>query len=101
MPDANRQPEAHESENLSATADAVSQSLTEVRRYLAGRAELADALEALRHLEYVCAQPVRGAIAQLRRCLFWRDDGERNETALDCLALIGGWMSRYNERGVQ
>ena len=69
-------------------------SLLTLRLYLDGQSRTYEVLEALRHLEYVCGQPVKRATTQFRRCLFWEDESARNEVALECLIEIGGWINR-------
>jgi hypothetical protein len=69
-------------------------SLMTLRRYLDGQARSCDVLEALRHLEYVCGQPVKGATTEFRRCLCWEGESARNEVARQCLIEIGGWVGR-------
>jgi hypothetical protein len=69
-------------------------SLLVLRRFLDGQSGWYEVLDALRHLYYVCGQPVRGAIEQFRRCLFWESEDARNEMAKQCLAQIGGWINR-------
>ena len=51
-------------------------------------------LDALRHLEYVCGQPIKRATMQFRRCLSWEDESARNEVVRQCLIEIGGWIDR-------
>lgn len=69
-------------------------SLMTLRLYLDGQSRLYEVLDALRHLEYVCGQPVKRATTQFRRCLFWEDESARDEVARACLAEIGGWVNR-------
>jgi hypothetical protein len=69
-------------------------SILTLRLYLDGQSRTCEVLEALRHLEYVCGQPVKRATTQFRRCLFWEDESARNEAALECLIEIGGWVNR-------
>ena len=69
-------------------------SLMTLRRYLDGQTRPFEVLDALRHLEYVCGQPVRRATTRFRRCLSWEDESARDEVARQCLAEIGGWVSR-------
>ena len=69
-------------------------SLTTLRRYFEGQARSYEVLDALRHLEYVCGQPVKRATRQFRQCLHWEDDSARQEVARQCLAEIGGWIDR-------
>lgn len=69
-------------------------SLMTLRRYLDGASRSYEVLDALRHLEYVCGQPVKRATAQFRRCLSWEDQSARDEVARQCLAEIGGWINR-------
>ena len=69
-------------------------SLVTLRHFLDGQARAWEALDALRHLDYVCGQPVRAANERLRRCLFWEDEEARNEVARECLAAIVGWLNR-------
>ena len=74
-------------------------SLLTLRRFLDGQASHAEVLDALRHLDYVCGRPVRGAIEQFGRCLYWDDADARSEVARDCLVRIGGWISRNKGGG--
>ena len=69
-------------------------SLLTLRRFLDGQSKSYEVLEALRHLDYVCGQPVRGAIEQFRRCAYWEDADARNEVARECLVRIVGWVNR-------
>jgi hypothetical protein len=69
-------------------------SLITLRRYLDGQSRIYEILEAMRHLEYVCGQPVKRATTEFRRCLFWEDESARNEVARLCLIEIGGWVDR-------
>ena len=69
-------------------------SLTTLRLFLDGQAGTREVLEALRHLEYVCGQPVKRATTQFRRCLFWDEESARDEVARACLIEIGGWVNR-------
>jgi hypothetical protein len=69
-------------------------SLMTLRRYLDGQCRTYEILEALRHLEYVCGQPVKRATTEFRRCLFWEDESARSEVARQCLIEIGGWVNR-------
>jgi hypothetical protein len=69
-------------------------SLMTLRRYLDGQTRPFEVLDALRHLEYVCGQPVKGATTRFRRCLSWEDESARDEVARQSLAEIGGWVSR-------
>jgi hypothetical protein len=69
-------------------------SLMTLRRSLDGQSRPHEILDALRHVEYVCGQPVKRATTQLRRCLFWEDESARNEVARNCLIEIGGWINR-------
>jgi hypothetical protein len=69
-------------------------SLMTLRQSLDGQSRPYEMLEALRHLEYVCGQPVKRATTQFRRCLYWEDESARNEVARACLMEIGGWIDR-------
>ena len=69
-------------------------SLMTLRLYLDGQSRSFEVLDALRHLEYVCGQPVKRATTQFRRCLYWEDESARNEVARACLIEIGGWIDR-------
>ena len=68
-------------------------SLMTLRRCLDGQSRPYEILDALRHLEYVCGQPVKRATTQFRRCLYWEDETARNEVARQCLIEIGGWVN--------
>ena len=68
--------------------------LMTLRLYLDGQARSYEVLDALRHLEYVCGQPVKRATRQFRRCLYWEDQSARDEVARQCLIEIGGWINR-------
>jgi hypothetical protein len=61
---------------------------------MGGQGALDDVLEALRHLEYVCSQPVRGAIQQFRRALFFEHEDFRTEAMHQSLGEKGQWISR-------
>lgn len=52
-------------------------SLMTLRQYLDGQYRPYEFLDALRHLEYVCGQPVKRATTQFRRCLSWEDQSAR------------------------
>ena len=80
-------------EDFAATR-ALRDSLVTLRRYLDGAARPYEVLDALRHLEYVCGQPVRQATTRFRRCLSWEEQDARDEVARQCLAEIGGWINR-------
>ena len=69
-------------------------SLLTLRRFLDGQSRPFEVLDALRHLEYACGQPVKKATTQFRRCLYWEDESAPNEVALACLIEIGGWIDR-------
>jgi hypothetical protein len=69
-------------------------SLMTLRLYLDGAAKTYEVLDALRHLEYVCGQPIKRASAQFRQCLHWEDQSARDEVARQCLIEIGGWINR-------
>jgi len=69
-------------------------SLMTLRQYLDGAARTYEVLDALRHLEYVCGQPIKRATMQFRRCLSWEDESARDEVARECLIEIGGWVNR-------
>ncbi len=68
--------------------------LMTLRRYLDGASRSYEVLDALRHLEYVCGQPIKRATMQFRRCLSWEDQSARDEVARACLIEIGGWINR-------
>ena len=76
-----------------AAARRLRDSFMTLRLYLDGQSRMYEVLEALRHLEYVCGQPVKRATTQFRSCLF-RDESTRDEVARRCLAEIGGWIER-------
>ena len=65
-----------------------------LRQYLDGASRSYEVLDALRHLEYVCGQPIKRATMQFRRCLSFEDESARNEVARACLIEIGGWIDR-------
>jgi hypothetical protein len=69
-------------------------SLMTLRLYLDGAAKTYEVLDALRHLEYVCGQPIKRATAQFRQCLSWEDQSARDQVARQCLIEIGGWINR-------
>jgi len=77
-----------------AAARQLHDSLMILRLYLDGQSRLYDVLDALRHLEYVCGQPVKRATSEFRRCLSWEDQSARDEVARECLVEIGGWVNR-------
>lgn len=77
-----------------AAARELHDSLMTLRLYLDGQSRSFQVLDALRHLEYVCGQPVKRATTQFRRCLSWEDESARNAVARQCLIEIGGWIDR-------
>ena len=77
-----------------AAARQLHDSLVILRQYLDGQSRSYEVLDALRHLEYVCGQPVKRATTEFRRCLYWEDESARNEVARQCLVEIGGWINR-------
>ena len=82
-----------------AAARELHDSLTTLRLYLDGAAKTYEVLDALRHLEYVCGQPIKRATMQFRRCLSWEDQSARDEVARQCLIEIGGWIDRNKRYG--
>ena len=77
-----------------AVARELNDSRVILRRYLDGAFRLHEVLDALRHLEYVCGQPVKRATTEFRRCLRWEDEGTRNDMARLSLVEIGSWINR-------
>ena len=69
-------------------------SLMTLRQYLDGTTRPYEVLDALRHLEYVCGQPIKRATMQFRRCLSWEDESARYEVARECFVEIIGWVKR-------
>jgi hypothetical protein len=77
-----------------AASEQLHDSLMTLRLYPDGQSRIYEVLDALRHLEYVCGQPVKRATTQFRRCLYWEDESARTEVARQCLIEIGGWVNR-------
>jgi hypothetical protein len=80
-------------DDMAATCQ-LNDSLMILRQYLDGQSRSYEVLDALRHLEYVCGQPIKRATMQFRRCLSWEDESARNEVVRACLIEIGGWIDR-------
>lgn len=76
-------------------------SLLTLRRFFDSQSGSYETLDALRHLDYVCGQPVRGAIEQFRRCMFWADENARKEVAMQFLVRIGGWINRNKSGAIE
>jgi hypothetical protein len=77
-----------------AAARALHDALMTLRQHLDGQCRTYEILDALRHLEYACGQPIRRSMAEFRRCLFWEDESTRHDVARRCLIEIAGWIDR-------
>jgi hypothetical protein len=84
-----------------AAANELHDSLMTLRLYLDGQVRFYEVLDALRHLEYVCGQPVKRATTQFSRCLHWEDESARDEVARQCLIEIGGWINRNKRHSLE
>jgi hypothetical protein len=70
-------------------------SIVALRLYSIGKADKASVLAALRRLDHIYGQPVKGALALFERSLHIGDKAVQNEIRFEALSQITDWVFRH------